>query len=213
MNIIRYPKRPKWKELLKRSALHTEDLRETVCKILGEIRAEGDRAVIRFEEQFDKVKLDSLEVTEKEFEEAEKAVDVKLKEAIMLALNNIRTFHAAQKFEGKKVETLPGVTCWQKAVAIEKVGLYVPGGTAPLFSTVLMLATPAQIAGCKEIILCTPPDREGNIHPAILYAARAAGVKEYSRPVEYKPLEPWHTVLTAFPKYIRYSGQATNMSQ
>lgn len=131
----------------------------------------------------------------------------------MLALNNIRTFHAAQKFEGKKVETLPGVTCWQKAVAIEKVGLYVPGGTAPLFSTVLMLATPAQIAGCKEIILCTPPDREGNIHPAILYAARAAGVKEYSRPVEYKPLEPWHTVLTAFPKYIRYSGQATNMSQ
>lgn len=177
MNIIRYPERPKWKELLKRSALHTEDLRETVCKILGEIRAEGDRAVIRFEEQFDKVKLDSLEVTEKEFEEAEKAVDVKLKEAIMLALNNIRTFHAAQKFEGKKVETLPGVTCWQKAVAIEKVGLYVPGGTAPLFSTVLMLATPAQIAGCKEIILCTPPDREGKIHPAILYAARAAGVK------------------------------------
>lgn len=138
------------------------------------IQAEGDLAVIRFEEQFDKVKLSSLEVTEKEFDDAEKAVDNQLKEAIMLALNNIRTFHAAQKFEGKKVETLPGVTCWQKAVAIEKVGLYVPGGTAPLFSTVLMLAAPAQIAGCKEIILCTPPDREGNIHPAILYAALAA---------------------------------------
>lgn len=178
MNIIRYPERREWNSLLKRSALHTEDIRETVCDMLKKIQAEGDLAVIRFEEQFDKVKLSSLEVTEKEFDDAEKAVDNQLKEAIMLALNNIRTFHAAQKFEGKKVETLPGVTCWQKAVAIEKVGLYVPGGTAPLFSTVLMLAAPAQIAGCKEIILCTPPDREGNIHPAILYAARAAGVKK-----------------------------------
>ena len=116
-------------------------------------------------------------MTEKEFEEAEKEVDIKLKAAIMLALNNIQTFHSSQKFASKKIETLPGVTCWQKAVAIEKVGLYVPGGTAPLFSTVLMLASPAQIAGCKEIILCTPPNREGKIHPAILYAARVAGVK------------------------------------
>ena len=178
MNIIRYPERAEWKEVLKRSALHTEDLRETVCKILEEIRKEGDRAIIRLEEQFDKVKLTNLQVTEAEFEEAEQAVDVELKEAITLALNNIRAFHSAQKFEGKKVETLPGVTCWQKAVPIEKVGLYIPGGTAPLFSTVLMLATPAQIAGCNEIVLCTPPNREGKIHPAILYAARTAGVKK-----------------------------------
>lgn len=178
MNIIRYPERAEWKEVLKRSALHTEDLRETVCKILEEIRKEGDCAVIRLEEQFDKVKLTNLQVTEEEFDEAEQAVDVELKEAITLALNNIRAFHSAQKFEGKKVETLPGVTCWQKAVPIEKVGLYIPGGTAPLFSTVLMLATPAQIAGCNEIVLCTPPNREGKIHPAILYAARTAGVKK-----------------------------------
>ena len=177
MNIIRYPERLEWNFLLKRSALQTESLRETVCEILEKVRTQGDRAVIGYEEQFDKVKLNSLEVTEKEFEEAEKEVDIKLKAAIMLALNNIQTYHSSLKFASKKIETLPRVTWWQKAVAIEKVGLYVPGGTAPLLSTVLMLAAPAQIAGCKEIILCTPPNREGKIHPAILYAARVAGVK------------------------------------
>ena len=178
MNIIRYPERADWKEVLKRSALHTEDIRQAVTGIIDRIRQEGDRAVFACEEQFDKVKLDSLKVSEAEFEEAEKAVSTELKEAIVQAAANIRTFHAAQRFESKKVETVPGVTCWQKAVPIEKVGLYVPGGTAPLFSTVLMLATPAQIAGCKEIVLCSPPDKEGKIHPAILYAARIAGVKK-----------------------------------
>lgn len=176
MNIIRYPERNEWNGLLKRSALKSESLRDTVLEVLDKVRKEGDRAVIGFEEKFDKVKLSSLAVTEQEFEEAEKKIGIELKAAILLALNNIRKFHMAQKFEGKKVETMPGVNCWQKAVAIEKVGLYVPGGTAPLFSTVLMLATPAKIAGCREIILCSPPDREGKIHPAILYAARAAGV-------------------------------------
>ena len=117
-------------------------------------------------------------MTPEEFDEAGKAIGSELKEAILHALENIRTFHAAQKFEGKKVETVPGVTCWQKAVPIEKVGLYIPGGTAPLFSTVLMLAVPAQIAGCKEIVLCSPPNREGKIHPAILFAAQASGVKK-----------------------------------
>lgn len=178
MNIIRYPERADWKEVLKRSALHTEDIRQAVTGIIDRIRQEGDRAVFACEEQFDKVKLDSLRVSEAEFEEAEKAVSAELKEAIVQAAANIRTFHAAQRFESKKVETVPGVTCWQKAVPIEKVGLYVPGGTAPLFSTVLMLATPAQIAGCKEIVLCSPPNKEGKIHPAILYAARIAGVKK-----------------------------------
>ena len=176
MNIITYPDRADWKSLLKRPALNTEALREAVCEILDRVRTEGDKAVIECEEKFDKVRLHSLAVTEDEFMEAEKAVSIELKSAIMLAYKNIHTFHAAQKFEGKKVATLPGVTCWQKAVPIEKVGLYVPGGTAPLFSTVLMLAAPARIAGCKEIVLCSPPDRNGKLHPAILYAAKVAGV-------------------------------------
>lgn len=178
MNIITYPERSAWNELLKRPVMNTDTLRDTVLEILNRVRTEGDRAVMEYEEKFDKVTLHALAVSEQEFADAEKEVSIELKAAIMLAFNNIRTFHAAQKFEGKRVTTLPGVTCWQKAVAIEKVGLYIPGGTAPLFSTVLMLATPAQIAGCKEIILCTPPDRSGKIHPAILYAAKVAGVSK-----------------------------------
>ena len=176
MNIIRYPARSEWKNLLSRPTLNTATLRDTVLQVLGDIRAKGDKAVIEYEEKFDKVKLSSLEVTEEEFAEAEKATDSTLKEAIGKALENIRKFHASQRFEGQKVTTSTGVTCWQKAVAIEKVGLYIPGGTAPLFSTVLMLAAPAKIAGCKEIVLCSPPNREGKINPAILYAAKAAGV-------------------------------------
>lgn len=178
MNIIRYPEKANWNELLARPVLNTETLNDTVCEILSHIRKEGDKAVLEYEEKFDKVRLSSLCVTEEEFAKAEKEVSIELKAAIMLAWNNIRTFHESQRFIGKKVETLPGVTCWQKAVAIEKVGLYIPGGTAPLFSTVLMLATPAQIAGCKEIILCTPPDKNGNVPAAILYAARTAGVSK-----------------------------------
>ena len=176
MNIIKYPSRSEWKSILSRPTLNTATLRDTVLQVLGDIREKGDKAVIEYEEKFDKVKLASLEVTEEEFTEAEKATDSTLKEAIGKALENIRTFHASQKFEGQKVTTTTGVTCWQKAVAIEKVGLYIPGGTAPLFSTVLMLAAPAKIAGCKEIVLCSPPNREGKINPAILYAAKAAGV-------------------------------------
>ncbi len=176
MNIIKYPARSEWKNILSRPTLNTATLRDTVLQVLGDIREKGDKAVIEYEEKFDKVKLASLEVTEEEFAEAEKVTDSTLKEAIGKALENIRTFHASQKFEGQKVTTTTGVTCWQKAVAIEKVGLYIPGGTAPLFSTVLMLAAPAKIAGCKEIVLCSPPNREGKINPAILYAAKAAGV-------------------------------------
>lgn len=176
MNIIKYPARSDWKSILSRPTLNTATLRDTVLQVLGAIREKGDKAVIEYEEKFDKVKLSSLEVTEEEFAEAELLTDSKLKEAIGNALENIRTFHASQKFEGKKITTTNGVTCWQKAVAIEKVGLYIPGGTAPLFSTVLMLAAPAKIAGCKEIVLCSPPNMEGKINPAILYAAKAAGV-------------------------------------
>ena len=178
MKKILYPNKSEWAEMLRRPVLNVETLFEKVGTILGNVKANGDKAVIDYEEQFDKVKLESLAVTEAEIKEAEKEVPIELKVAILLAQRNIYTFHKKQKFEGKKVETMEGVTCWQKAVGIEKVGLYIPGGTAPLFSTVLMLAVPAKIAGCKEIVLCTPPNKEGKINPAILYAAQVAGVSK-----------------------------------
>ncbi len=176
MNIIKYPNRSEWTSLLERPHRDASELRETVQTVLDQIRQYGDSAVKAFEEKFDKVRLDSLAVSEAEMAEAEGLVADDLKEALKLAHANIEKFHAAQKFEGEKVETAPGVVCWQKSAAIEKVGLYIPGGTAPLFSTVLMLATPAKIAGCKEIVLCTPPNREGKVNPAILMAAKIAGV-------------------------------------
>ena len=178
MKKILYPNKSDWAEMLRRPALNVETLFEKVGTILKNVRANGDKAVIEYEECFDKVKLESLAVTDAEMQEAEKEVPIELKVAILLAQRNIYTFHKKQKFEGKKVETMEGVTCWQKAVGIEKVGLYIPGGTAPLFSTVLMLAVPAKIAGCKEIVLCTPPNKEGKINPAILYAAQVAGVSK-----------------------------------
>lgn len=151
-------------------------LNATVQSVLDDVRLRGDAAVKEYEQKFDRVALTSLKVTEAEMLEAETLVDDELKAALRQAHHNIQTFHEAQRFVGRKVETQPGVTCWQKAVPIERVGLYVPGGTAPLFSTVLMLATPAKIAGCKQIVLCSPPNREGKLHPAILVAARIAGV-------------------------------------
>ena len=178
MKKIIHPDRKDWAEILKRPVLNMETLRGTVCEVLDRVKAEGDKAVMEYEERFDKVKLDSLTVTEEEMKEAEQNVPIELKVAILLAQRNIYTFHKKQKFETKKVETMEGVTCWQKAVGIEKVGLYIPGGTAPLFSTVLMLAVPARVAGCKEIVLCTPPNKEGKIHPAILYAAQISGVSK-----------------------------------
>ncbi len=178
MKKILYPDKAVWKEMLRRPTLNMAALSEKVGVILKNVETNGDKAVIEYEEQFDHVKLESLTVTPEELKEAEAQVPIELKVAILLAQRNIYTFHKKQKFEGKKVETMEGVTCWQKAVGIEKVGLYIPGGTAPLFSTVLMLAVPAKIAGCKEIVLCTPPNKEGKIHPAILYAAQVAGVSK-----------------------------------
>ena len=178
MNIIRYPKREDWASITERPQLDTSTLNATVSNILGDIKANGDEAVRKYEEMFDHVRLDSLAVSENEIEEAWNSVPAELRQAIELAHANISSFHEAQHFNGVKVETAPGVTCWQKSVPIEKVGLYIPGGTAPLFSTVLMLATPARIAGCSEIVLCTPPDRNGNVNPAILVAARVAGVSK-----------------------------------
>lgn len=176
MILITNPDKNQWANLLKRPTLDTENLFDTVKAIIERVKTEGDRAVLDYEAQFDKVSLSSLSVSAQEMDEAEALVSNELKAAIRLSAQNIETFHAAQRFNGAKVETQPGVTCWQKAVAIEKVGLYIPGGTAPLFSTVLMLALPARIAGCREIVLCTPPARDGKVHSAVLYAARVAGV-------------------------------------
>lgn len=176
MQIIRYPERLEWASILVRPQFDTSSLNNTVSAVLADIRGRGDKAILEYEERFDKVKLSSLTVTREEIEASESLVSEELKAAIRLAKRNIQTFHRSQIFESKKIETTQGVTCWQKAVAIEKVGLYIPGGTAPLFSTVLMLAVPAKIAGCKEIVLCTPPNKEGKIHPAILFAAQEAGV-------------------------------------
>lgn len=176
MNIIRYPKKTEWNHIAERPHSDISQLNKTVSGILEDIRLNGDRAVKLYEEKFDHVSLSSLAVTEMEMEEACTLVQKKLHGALALAHENIYRFHVSQRLDIKKTETAKGVTCWQKSVPIEKVGLYIPGGTAPLFSTVLMLATPAKIAGCSEIVLCTPPDREGKVNPAILVAAKIAGV-------------------------------------
>ena len=176
METILYPRREEWKEIVERPHLDVSQLTATVRSVLDDIKARGDEAVREYELKFDRVQLESLAVSQAEMNEAETLVDDDLKAAIQLAHDNIKTFHESEKFVGQKVSTQPGVTCWQKSVAIEKVGLYIPGGTAPLFSTVLMLATPAKIAGCRDIVLCTPPNREGKVNPAILVAARIAGV-------------------------------------
>ena len=178
MNFIKYPSQEQIKQIIERPHLDVSQLNATVASVLADVKENGDKAVIAYEEKFDHVQLASLAVTEEEIDEAEKLVSQDLKDALILAHKNIAKFHESQKFESSKVETAPGVVCWQKSVAIEKVGLYIPGGTAPLFSTVLMLATPAKIAGCKEIVLCTPPNREGKVTPAILMAARVAGVSK-----------------------------------
>jgi histidinol dehydrogenase len=176
MKIAKYPARSEWESLIQRPALDVSGLFGDVQTILNEIKEEGDVAVKRYGERFDNVALSSLQVSEEEINEAGKHISDELKQAILTAKNNIEKFHTSQRFTGQKIETTPGVVCWQKAVPIEKVGLYIPGGTAPLFSTVLMLAIPAKIAGCEDIILCTPPNREGSVHPAILFAAQTAGV-------------------------------------
>ena len=178
MNIIRYPEKSEWAKIVERPRLDVSQLNQTVASVLADVRQRGDEAVKGYELKFDHVDLPTLEVTKDEMDEAEALVGEELKAAIRLAHDNIKTFHESQRFRSKKVETQPGVVCWQKSIAIEKVGLYIPGGTAPLFSTVLMLATPAKIAGCKEIVLCTPPDRQGKVNPAILMAARVAGVSK-----------------------------------
>ena len=176
MQVIKYPEKATWSEILKRPAFDNSHLFEIVQKVLDDVRQNGNNAIRKYTEQFDNVNLDSFEVTKEEIAEAEKLVSMQLKQAIEMARRNIWKFHSEQVHELPEIQTSPGVYCWQKSVAIQKVGLYVPGGTAPLFSTVLMLGIPAQIAECKKVILCTPPNKEGKVHPAVLYAAKVAGI-------------------------------------
>ncbi|MBP5364745.1 MAG: histidinol dehydrogenase [Bacteroidales bacterium] len=178
MQLVKYPDKAQWAELLKRPSFDNSSLTATVRGVLDDVRSRGDEAVCEYELKFDKVELQSFAVSEAEIAEAATLVSDELKQAIQQAKANIAKFHAAQAHELPCIETMPGVRCWQKAIAIQRVGLYIPGGTAPLFSTVLMLAVPAQIAGCKEIVLCTPPAKDGKVNPAVLYAASVAGVSK-----------------------------------
>jgi histidinol dehydrogenase len=176
MNVIKNSLRTDWAELLQRPTFETTSLNEKVKAVLDEVKAIGDEAVKKYTAQFDKVELDELLISNIEIEAGVEQLNDELKAAIEKAATNIRTFHESQRFKTKVIETSPGVKCWQKSVAIEKVGLYIPGGTAPLFSTVLMLAIPAQIAGCKEIVLCTPPQKNGKLPAAVLFAAKLSGI-------------------------------------
>ena len=178
MQRINYPQHTDWDEILKRPTQTVTDIEEVVNSIFKEVRAEGDTVIKKYTAQFDKVSLDSLLVTDNEVEKAGNSVSDALKQAIHLAKSNIEKFHAAQKTAKIEIETMPGVQCWQEKRPIQKVGLYIPGGTAPLFSTILMLAVPAKLAGCQEIVLCTPPDKNGEINPAILYTAQLCGVTQ-----------------------------------
>jgi histidinol dehydrogenase len=176
MNIIKYPAKSEWNAITQRPQRKKDDLNAIVNEVIDNVKKDGDEAVRLYELKFDKVSLHDFRVSQQEFDDAESMISDELKEAIVMAHQNIAKFHQSQIFHGEKIETAPGVVCWQKAVPLQKVGLYVPGGTAPLFSTVLMLATPAKIAGCQQIVLCTPPASDGTVNPAILFAAKLAGV-------------------------------------
>lgn len=222
------PAKEDWSEIIKRPLQDTTTLFDLVQNILIDIKLKGDSAVQEYSEKFDGVAPANVLVTDDEIREANLLVSDQLKDAIYAAKANIEKFHAAQRFEEVKVQTSPGVICWQKAVAIEKVGLYIPGGSAPLFSTVLMLAVPAMLAGCKEIILCTPPDKKGKIHPAILFAATVAGVDKIYKiggvqaigamaygtqtvPKVYKIFGPGNQYVTAAKQLVSLHGTAIDM--
>ncbi|HOF98155.1 MAG TPA: histidinol dehydrogenase [Paludibacteraceae bacterium] len=228
MQVIKYPAREFWSTLLSRPAIDRKSLFEKVGSIVSEVKQNGDKAVKKYTLQFDKVGIEELEVSQEEIEEASLQIPNQLKEAIEMCRRNIWKFHSAQQHDLPEIQTTPGVVCWQKAMPIEKVGLYVPGGTAPLFSTVLMLGVPAQIAECKEIVLCTPPDKEGKIHPAVLYAAKVAGIHRIFKiggiqaiaamaygtetvPKVYKIFGPGNQYVTAAKQLIALDGIAIDL--
>lgn len=228
MNVYEYPTHQELDSLLCRPAHDASHLTATVSAVLEDVRLHGDQAVIKYEKQFDHAELTDLAVTEAEMEEAERLVPEDLKQAIIQAHANIETFHASQKFHAPHVQVTEGVECWQQAIPIQRVGLYIPGGTAPLFSTVLMLATPARLAGCPQIVLCTPPSQEGKVNPAVLYAARVAGVSSVfkaggvqaigamaygteSIPQVYKIFGPGNQFVTCAKQQVSMQGVAIDM--
>lgn len=228
MNVYEYPTHQELDSLLSRPAHDASHLTATVSAVLEDVRLHGDQAVIKYEKQFDHAELTDLAVTEVEMEEAERLVPEDLKQAIIQAHGNIETFHASQKFHAPHVQVTEGVECWQQAIPIQRVGLYIPGGTAPLFSTVLMLATPARLAGCPQIVLCTPPSQEGKVNPAVLYAARVAGVSSVfkaggvqaigamaygteSIPQVYKIFGPGNQFVTCAKQQVSMQGVAIDM--
>lgn len=206
MQVIEYPKREEWPQLIRRPVLEQLSLEKKVRKLLLKVKEGGDKAVKKFTREFDGIKIKNLLVSEKEIEKATGVVAEELKEAIITAKNNITTFHFLQLQQEQPVETMRGVTCWRKSVGIEKVGLYIPGGTAPLFSTVLMLAIPAKLAGCKEIILCTPPQKDGTINPVILFTAQLAGITKIFKAGGAQAIAAMAYGTEAIPKVYKIFG-------
>ncbi|NND24621.1 MAG: histidinol dehydrogenase [Flavobacteriaceae bacterium] len=228
MKMYNKPKRDQWAELSKRPSLNTEKLSAQVNDIVSDVKKNGDKALIKYTRQFDNVQLKDLRVTPQEFEMANSQISQDLKDAIQLAYTNIYRFHQAQQQHEAKVETSPGVTCWRRSVAIEKVGLYIPGGSAPLFSTILMLGIPAKIAGCNELILMTPPNADQKINPAILYTANLVGISKIFKaggaqaiaamafgtetvPAAYKIFGPGNQYVTKAKELVQQNGVAIDM--
>jgi histidinol dehydrogenase len=228
MNVFKNPLIETWSELIKRPEIELEFLDGVVKNILTRVKKSGDSALFELTRQFDKVEVNELQVSVQEINESEAKLTKELKASIQTAASNIEKFHVAQKLEIIKIETTPGITCWRKGVPISKVGIYIPGGTAPLFSTVLMLGIPAKLAGCEEIILCTPPDHAGKISPAILYTANLIGIKKVFRvggaqaiaamaygtesiPKVYKVFGPGNQFVTKAKQLVNYEGTAIDM--
>jgi histidinol dehydrogenase len=228
INVLKYPDRKDWQDIVKRPVFETASLEKSVKKILERVKAKGDKAIRKYTNEFDGVKLKKLAVTEKEIKLAELSLPDELKNSIKQAKANIEKFHQSQIEQVNVIETIPGIKCWRRSTGIEKVGIYIPGGTAPLFSTVLMLAVPAKIAGCKEIILCTPPSEDGSVNPAILYTAILCGVTKIfkaggaqaiaamaygteSIPKVFKIFGPGNQYVTCAKQFVQQDGIAIDM--
>lgn len=228
MKIYRYPTKDTWFDLVKRPVLEQQEISALIAGIFKEVQSNGDQALIEFNKKFDKADTQSIRITEAEIEIAENQISDDLKKAIQEAKENISKFHRSQVSDISKIETTKGVVCWRENRAVESVGIYIPGGTAPLFSTVLMLAVPANLAGCKEIVLCTPPDKNGNINPAILYTAKLCGITKLfktggaqaiaamtlgteSVPRVYKIFGPGNQFVVAAKEYAQRYGVAIDM--
>lgn len=228
MNTLVYPTSSELTAALKRPELNSVNLESLVKEVFEQVKSNGDKAIVDFVKQFDQIELSNLKVSQEEIEEATKGISIELKQAIETAAANIRIFHAAQQEKVQIIETMPGVNCWRKSVGIEKVGLYIPGGTAPLFSTVLMLGIPANIAACKQVVLCTPCGKDEKVHPAILFAAQLTGITEIYKiggiqaiaamtlgtetiPKVYKIFGPGNQYVTAAKQYAQKLGMAIDM--